>query len=58
MYWKPNNWKIISRKTCRFYDSNETPFEAICVQIGYNKNAPVIRWISAKEYNYYVEENR
>jgi hypothetical protein len=54
MYWKPNNWKVLSQKVCHFYDDDATPINVVCVQIGYNGKNPVIRWITAKEYEKYM----
>ena len=56
------DWKILDSKICRFFNEDETPFEAICVEIGTmttfktNINGcrmekyPIIRWISRLQY--------
>ena len=56
------DWKILDTKTCRFFNEDETPFEAVCVEIGTmttfktNINGccmekqPIIRWISRLQY--------
>ena len=56
------DWKILDTKTCRFFNEDETPFEAICVEIGtmttfktningcYMEKQPIIRWISRLQY--------
>lgn len=56
------DWKILDSKICRFFNEDETPFEAICVEIGTMttfktningcrmKKYPIIRWISRLQY--------
>lgn len=56
------DWKILDTKTCRFFNEDETPFEAICVEIGtmttfktningyYMEKQPIVRWISRLQY--------
>ena len=61
-FFKVEDWKIINTTTCHHYNEDETPFEAICVEIGtYNvfktkinscalEKYPIIRWISRAQY--------
>ena len=56
------DWKILDSKICRFFNEDETPFEAICVEIGtmttfktningcHMEKYPIIRWISRLQY--------
>ena len=56
------DWKILDSKICRFFNEDETPFEAICVEIGtmttfktningcHMEKQPIIRWISRLQY--------
>ena len=56
------DWKILNTKTCRFFNEDETPFEAICVEIGtmttfktningcHMEKQPIVRWISRLQY--------
>lgn len=56
------DWKILDTKTCRFFNEDETPFEAICVEIGTMttfkttirgsqiEKRPIVRWISRLQY--------
>ena len=56
------DWKILDSKICRFFNEDETPFEAICVEIGtmttfktningcHMEKHPIIRWISRLQY--------
>lgn len=56
------DWKILDSKICRFFNEDETPFEAICVEIGtmttfktningcHMEKRPIIRWISRLQY--------
>lgn len=56
------DWKILETKTCRFFNEDETPFEALCVEIGtfnifktnimgcHLEKRPIIRWISRAQY--------
>ena len=33
-FFKVEDWKIINSTICHHYNEEETPFEAICVEIG------------------------
>ena len=56
------DWKILETKTCRFFNEDETPFEAICVEIGTMttfkttingsrlEKQPIVRLISRSQY--------
>lgn len=56
------DWKILDTKTCRFFNEDETPFEAVCVEIGtmttfktningcHMEKQPIVRWISRLQY--------
>lgn len=56
------DWKILDTKICRFFNEEETPFEAICVEIGTMtivkttidgsrlEKKPIVRWISRSQY--------
>ena len=56
------DWKILETKTCRLFNEDETPFEAICVEIGTMttfkttingsrlEKQPIVRWISRSQY--------
>lgn len=57
-YLAIEDWKILDKKVCHFYNEDETAFGAICVKIGtmtsikenlIEKN-DIVRWISNGEY--------
>ena len=61
-FWAVEDWKILDIKICRFFNEDETPFEAICVEIGTMttvkttingsrlEKQPIVRWISRSQY--------
>lgn len=61
-FLKVEDWKILDTKTCHFFNEDETPFEAVCVEIGtmttFKTNIcgaqiekqPIVRWISRLQY--------
>lgn len=61
-FFKVEDWKIINSTICHHYNEEETPFEAICVEIGtmttfktningcHIEKQPIIRWISRSQY--------
>ena len=61
-YLNVEDWKILDTKICRFFNDEETPFEAFQVEIGtkttYSNDVKgkavdktaVIRWISRAQY--------
>lgn len=63
------DWKILETKTCRFFDDYETPFEALCVEIGTMtvckttihglefEKQPIIRWLSRRQYENLVKNS-
>lgn len=67
VYYDPSflpveNWKILEEKTFHFLSDEETPFSAVCLEIGTLttfkptvfgntlEKTPIIRWITKTEY--------
>ena len=62
VYKNVENWTLLDTKTFNFYSEEETPFEAVCVEIGTLtilyptafgntiEKTPIIRWITKVEY--------
>lgn len=61
-YIEVENWKILEERTFHYYSEEETPFEAVHVEIGTLatlhptafgneiKKTPITRWITKTEY--------